>query len=149
MGDYTSDKKNTRFYGLKLNRNTDAALIKWLDSQESVQGYLKQLIRVDMKGDNTMEYRIKPEYLDLYGDEATTETTLTADEIDSLAADWEKPVEELLDQLIPVNFEAAVHLMDDEIREALYKELSPCSEARFLWEYCKRHQKKYGEEFTI
>lgn len=55
MGTYASDQKNARFYGLKLSRNTDADLINWLDGQESVQGYLKELIRDDMrKGEHTM-----------------------------------------------------------------------------------------------
>lgn len=55
MGNYNSDQKNARFYGLKLSKNTDADLIRYLDSQESIQGYLKQLIRNDMmKGEKTM-----------------------------------------------------------------------------------------------
>ena len=54
MGNYSSDQKNARFYGLKLSKTTDADIIAWLDSQESVQGYLKTLIRNDMKGDSTM-----------------------------------------------------------------------------------------------
>lgn len=56
MGNTASDKKNARFYGLKLSKNTDTELIKHLDSQESIQGYLKQLIRNDMmKGDKPMK----------------------------------------------------------------------------------------------
>ena len=54
MGNYSSDQKNARFYGLKLSKTTDADIIAWLDSLESVQGYLKTLIRNDMKGDSTM-----------------------------------------------------------------------------------------------
>ena len=48
MGNYNSDQKNARFYGLKLSRNTDADLIQHLEQQESMQGYLKRLIREDM-----------------------------------------------------------------------------------------------------
>ena len=56
MGDRKSDLKNTRFYGLKLSKSTDGALIAKLDSQESVQGYLKALIRADiMKGETKMK----------------------------------------------------------------------------------------------
>ena len=57
MGSYKSDQRNAKFYGLKLSRNTDAAMIQWLDSQESVQGYLKGIIKDDMikKGENTMK----------------------------------------------------------------------------------------------
>lgn len=46
-------------------------------------------------------------------------------------------------------FEAAVELMDDEIREELNLELAPCTEEEFLREYEKRHLAKYGEEFKI
>lgn len=47
------------------------------------------------------------------------------------------------------NYESAVNLMDDEIREDIHREMAPCSDAEFLTEYCKRHAEKYGEEFEI
>lgn len=46
-----------------------------------------------------------------------------------------------------INYEYAVSLMDYDIREAVYRDISPCSRARFLAEYEKRHLEKYGEEF--
>lgn len=48
-----------------------------------------------------------------------------------------------------VDFEAAVNLMDDEIREALHAELAPCTEQEFFDAYCKAHEEKYGEEFAV
>lgn len=42
------DKTMTRFFGLKLNKKTDSALIRWLDIQPSVQTYLKRIIAKDM-----------------------------------------------------------------------------------------------------
>ena len=42
------DAKNTKQYHLKLNLNTDADIIEWLNQQPSVQGYIKQLIREDI-----------------------------------------------------------------------------------------------------
>lgn len=48
-----------------------------------------------------------------------------------------------------VDFEAAVNLMDDKIREALHAELAPCTEQEFFDAYCKAHEEKYGEEFAI
>lgn len=42
------DAKNTKQYHLKLNLNTDADIIEWLDQQPSMQGYIKELIRKDM-----------------------------------------------------------------------------------------------------
>lgn len=44
------DKEHTRFFGLKLNYTTDAALIEKLESVESKQTYLKGLIRADLDG---------------------------------------------------------------------------------------------------
>lgn len=46
-------------------------------------------------------------------------------------------------------YDAAVNLMDDEIREAIHAELAPCTEEEFLEEYMKRHEEKYNEQFTI
>lgn len=94
-------------------------------------------------------YKIKPEYIDLWGDEANDETVLTEDDIEMIAHGWEKPVDEIIDQLDPVNYEYAVEMMDDDIREAVHSDLAPCSDARFLWEYCKRHKAKYDCEFVV
>ena len=46
-------------------------------------------------------------------------------------------------------FDAAVALMDDEIREELHNKLAPCTEEEFLEAYIEAHFQKYGEEFTI
>lgn len=47
------DAKTARYFSLKLNQNTDKELIEKLESQESIQAYLKQLIRNDIeKGEN-------------------------------------------------------------------------------------------------
>lgn len=48
-----------------------------------------------------------------------------------------------------INFEAAVSLMDDELREELNRELAPCTEQDFFSAYEKAHEEKYGEEFQI
>lgn len=92
-------------------------------------------------------YTIKPEYIDLYGADATEETILNREQIESFASEWEKPVDELIEQLAPYNFSSAVELMDDEIREALHNDETERSEARFLWDYETRHQAKYGTAF--
>ena len=42
------DKANTKGIYLKLNKNTDADIIKHLEETENVQGYIKTLIRKDM-----------------------------------------------------------------------------------------------------
>ena len=43
------DATNTRQYHLKLNKKTDADIIERFDQQDSVQGYIKELVRADIK----------------------------------------------------------------------------------------------------
>ena len=45
--------------------------------------------------------------------------------------------------------DAAVMLMDDEIREAVNFDIAPCTEQEFVDEYCRRHLEKYGEDFIV
>lgn len=42
-------KQFQRQFMLKVNRNTDPEMVAWMESQENVQAYLKQLIREDME----------------------------------------------------------------------------------------------------
>ena len=46
------DAKTAKYISLKLNRNTDKEMIEYLEKKQNVQGYLKELIRHDMKGEN-------------------------------------------------------------------------------------------------
>lgn len=48
----------------------------------------------------------------------------------------------------PCHFDAAVNLMDDELREKLHAEGIEDAQV-FLDAYCKLHAEKYGEQFTI
>ena len=48
-----------------------------------------------------------------------------------------------------INYEAAVELMDDEIRESLHFELAPCTEQEFFTAYENAHAEKYGEEWEL
>lgn len=57
--------------------------------------------------------------------------------------------EKLIKWLEDGYYDAAVALMDDEIREAVHADLAPCSNAEFLAEYCRRHEEKFGEPFEI
>ena len=43
------DRENTRRINLKLNKKTDADVIRQLESQDNIQAYIKRLIREDMK----------------------------------------------------------------------------------------------------
>ena len=100
-----------------------------------------------------IKYYPKAEYCSLWGEDVIHEgdygSMLTADDVEMIALGWGKAVEDVIDQLDVYYYETAVAHMDDEIREAVNYDLAPCSEARFMWEYCKRHQEKFGEPFEF
>ena len=49
------DAKTARYFSLKLNGNTDRELIERLEAQESIQAYIKDLIRKDIEKDRKKE----------------------------------------------------------------------------------------------
>lgn len=49
-----------------------------------------------------------------------------------------------------IDFDAAVNLMDDDIREELHAKMAPCTEQEFLDAYIQAHAEKFaGEEFRV
>ena len=49
-----------------------------------------------------------------------------------------------------IDFDAAVNLMDDEIREELDAKMAPCTDQEFMDAYVQAHAAKYdGEEFQV
>lgn len=48
-----------------------------------------------------------------------------------------------------IYYDAAVGLMDDEIRERLHGELAPCTDQEFFDAYVAAHEKKFGEEWEL
>ena len=50
---------------------------------------------------------------------------------------------------VEIDFDAAVSLMDNEIREEIARDLAPCTEQEFFDAYCKAHEDKYGEEWEL
>ena len=49
-----------------------------------------------------------------------------------------------------IDFDAAVNLMDDEIREELHNKMAPCTDQEFLDAYVDAHATKFGgEEFQV
>jgi len=102
MGTPQYDRENCRRINLKLNNKTDADIIRQLESQDNIQGYLKKLIRNDMKGAATMTYKIKPEYLPLWGEDATEDTVLTEADLEMITRGWDKTPADVMDQLIQI-----------------------------------------------
>ena len=44
-----------------------------------------------------------------------------------------------------LDFEILLENMDDDIREALHRELAPCDERAFADAYAEKHEQKFGE----
>ncbi|WP_278558883.1 hypothetical protein [Acidaminococcus intestini] len=75
--------------------------------------------------------------------------------------DWEADVmqeelEKLADQYVEdsdghmIYYDAAVEMMDDDLREELHREMAPCTNQEFYDAYVKAHAAKYnGEKFQI
>ena len=48
-----------------------------------------------------------------------------------------------------VDFDVAMQLTDDDLREEIHRELAPCSEQEFFDEYAKRQEEKFGEVWEL
>ena len=48
-----------------------------------------------------------------------------------------------------INWDAAIMLMDEDIRETLHNEMAPCTEQEFFAAYEIAHEAKYGEEWEL
>jgi hypothetical protein len=48
-----------------------------------------------------------------------------------------------------VEFDSAIALMDDDIREHLHNKMAPCADQEFLDAYVKAHKEMYGEQFQV
>ncbi len=49
---YNKEKAYVRRFSMKYNIHTDADIIAWLEKQESMQGYIKSVIRADIAAHN-------------------------------------------------------------------------------------------------
>ena len=106
------DKANSRVYGLKLNRKTDADIIYCLSKKHNMQSYIKSLIRAD------------------------------------IAANKGIPVKVLNAAGTEIDFDTAVSLMDDDLREWLHS-FGYTNEQEFFTAYEKAHADKFGEEWEL
>lgn len=55
MSYYNYEKNNCTRVSIKLNNNTDSMIIAFLNQQDNKQGYIKSLIKQDMKFQNILE----------------------------------------------------------------------------------------------
>lgn len=50
---------------------------------------------------------------------------------------------------IEIPFDVAVNLMDDDIREQVSSEYSPCTDQEFFDAYAKAHKNEFGEDWAL
>lgn len=50
---------------------------------------------------------------------------------------------------VAIDYDAAENLMDDEIRERIARGWDGGSEQAFFDEYCREHEKEYGEPWAL
>lgn len=48
-----------------------------------------------------------------------------------------------------IDFDAAVEMMEDEIRERLHNEIAPCTEQEFFDAYAAAHKEQFGEDWIL
>ena len=48
-----------------------------------------------------------------------------------------------------IEWNTAVNLMDDDLREELSADLAPCTEQEFFASYAKAHETKFCEEWEL
>jgi hypothetical protein len=98
--------------------------------------------------------------LDIYEEENGTYTVnlfgdiqegLTESEVNTLLEnlDNDEYTDTAAEIIAAGNYNAAVMLMDDEIRETVHADIAPCTDIEFLAEYMKRHAEKYGVDFIV
>lgn len=120
-------KENTTVIAVKLNHNTDADILSYIEDESSKAGIFKKAMKEFIH--NNPKSKTEDKKMKTY------ENTNVSDEAQAIVDNG--------------LYNAAVELMDDEIREELHNLLAPCSDAEFLSAYMEAHRAKYGEDFTI
>ena len=127
MGTPAYDKVNCTRVNLKLNNKTDADIIQHLRDQESIQGYIKSLIRADMKEENTMSINIEQYHV----------TMDDFDQFDPWPTNWEE-IADFLNGIIDSRIESMIEAnndFSDWLEVDQYRECKEISEK--VWEqYC-------------
>lgn len=50
---------------------------------------------------------------------------------------------------VNVDYDLAVSMMDDDLREEIHGDLAPCTDQQFFDEYVKRHEQKLNEVWEL
>lgn len=50
---------------------------------------------------------------------------------------------------VKIDYDVAVQMMDDDLREEIHADLAPCTEQEFFDEYTRRHEEKFGEDWEL
>lgn len=82
---------------------------------------------------------------EMYGEDADDETV---NEI--WDAYWRGDVGTVINSWgVAVDFKSAVNMMDDDIREQLHREITPCTQQAFFDAYADEHEAVFGEEWEL
>ena len=100
------ERENLRQIKLKINRKTEPELLEWIEKHDNIQGYIKGLIMNDMEmkkeGTKMATYKIKPEYMDVWGEDANEDTVLTDEDLEMITRGWGMTPDDVMDQLIEI-----------------------------------------------
>lgn len=61
-----------------------------------------------------MTYKIKPEFVHLWGEDATENTIITETDLEIIASGWDKRPEDIIDQLIPLPAAVYTAIIEDD-----------------------------------
>jgi hypothetical protein len=50
---------------------------------------------------------------------------------------------------VNIDYDFAVSMMDDDLREQIHGEFAPCTDQQFFDEYAKRHEQKFNEVWEL
>ena len=113
------DSKNRKSFAIKLNKKYDDDIIAKLESVESINGYVRQLIRDDITRTGSVPKTKKKE----------------GSKMKNISIDNGNSFVSVQEAIAKVSWETIVAFMDDDIRETVHNEIAPCTEEEFLTRY--------------
>ena len=114
------DSTHCKYYTFKLNLVNDADVISRLAEVDSMQGYIKQLIREDIARTHL---------------QSAPKTEREEQKMKSISIDNGSSFVSVPEAVQKMSWDTIVSFMDDDTREAVHNEIAPCTEIEFLTRY--------------
>lgn len=115
------DRTHCKYYSFKFNLVMDADIIQRLSEVESMQGYIKQLIRDDIARTCSVS--------------APKTEKKEGSKMRNISIDNGNSFVSVPEAIAKASWETIVAFMDDDIRETVHNEIAPCTEEKFLTRY--------------